>query len=156
MAIKSDAFGGTDWVDGETLNSTDLLDTIEFPLRYVDSDLTEASIANSATETTLGSITIAANTLANGAAVFVRGTMVMEGTSDHYLRLKIGSFGTEATVATAYAYPAGGTDRNTVSLLYYDSTPNWTGSVSILVTGQNQTTSAGDLTICDEILVLGH
>ena len=70
MAIKIDSFGGTDWTDGETLYSADLIETIEFARENPPTDspvqeiYTGSGFNNTGTGSSYNSITHELNAVA--------------------------------------------------------------------------------------------
>jgi len=124
-------------------------------LKYGGSDLTEASIANSTTETTIGSVTIPAGTFATGALIFAHvGIFTLLGETGTF-RIKTGAAGSEATRATMVLTEGVTSLRLHSPFNFYDTAATYTNEVSIIVTGQNSTASVDRICYCTSLIVMG-
>lgn len=137
----------------ECISSTKVWKGVQM-LKYVGSSA-EASISSSVVETTLGTVTIPASTVATGiivsAALGVKGT-----TNDGIFRLKIGPTGSEALKQTVYLLPSTGDGvYQGGAALFYDSTQTWSSEVTVLLTGENSASGEYKTCRCYQMVVIG-
>ena len=123
-------------------------------LTQIYSDNTGSSVSGTLTETTVVSTTITANTVRVGILVMagVRYTNADTGASSAgtTLRLKIGG----STVKTIQlSGQNGSTDVFGTAFFYYDSSQNWSGSIAVSITAQNDDTQ--NTAYVDSLIILG-
>ncbi len=126
-------------------------------LKYADSDLTEGSVASSTAETTIGSVTVLADTVSTGCLIVASlrveaGSDVNQGT----FRLKTGVASSEAERTQVLLKPVAGAGAKVGGVIaWYDTVANYAADVSIIITGQNSESAASNKSICHSIIAFG-
>ena len=130
-------------------------------LEFVGSS-TGGSIADSVTETTLATITIAAGTVTTAILIYVgirfKNTVSSAITATY--RIKTGATGSEVerdSIPLIVDTGGGdGADINGGSLLFYDTNPNWAVENTVLITAENSSGNAAIEAFVDQVIVTGH
>lgn len=126
-------------------------------LEYVGSDLTEASIGSSTAETTIASVTIAADTISTGALYIASLVGKAQAGAANQPSWDIKS-GVAASEASRETFTLNLEANNWVGacIAWYDTVPNWTADVSVIITGTNSDNHANSQTNVLSLVVFGH
>ena len=131
-------------------------------LKYVGEDASVASIGNSTTETTIGSVTIAASTVSSRILIFVNGRFDCITAGDYTtFRIKVGAAASEVTKFTYIIKPPIPDAHYaligiiSVPMIWHDSSETWTNELSVIVTAQNSDARLTTVSYCDNIIIIG-
>lgn len=143
---------------GRKVERSELDTDLEKLLGYIGGDLTVGSITGTTTETTIGSVTIPANTVTGGIVVIVMGRGNLDQTNGLTLRIKIGAAASEATKETLIMNKpeTTGEKKESIFLHCYETAQTWTNEISVIVTGENSSVSGTLVSYCESIIVLGY
>ena len=163
MQILDTDFSDGDFLTAGTVISTSGLNGITTSvnsntltrLMYLASDLGETTIASSTAETTLLSVTIPANTITTGAIYLV--SLRAKAVGGDAIATFTAKSGVPASEATRESYSI---NRNQPAefgnnIAWYDSVPDWTADVSVLITGTNSASGANISITAHSLVVFG-
>jgi len=126
-------------------------------LLYVGSDLTSAQIASSTAETTLGSVTVPAGMVLSGVFVVTtfkaRAQAAAVNNCTYTLKTGVASSEVERE-SHLINLVAEGETGNAIS--WWDDIADYTGDVSILITGTNSDNHANSYITCHSVIVYGY
>lgn len=126
-------------------------------LEYVDSDLTQGSIASSVTETTIANVVIPAATVTTGVLIIASlfGRAQASASNGSTFKLKTGVAASEAE-RESFVISKIADEQHGGCIAWYDSVANYAAEVSVIITGQNSDNHSNSITRCHSMVVFGH
>ena len=120
---------------------------------------TEFDQASSTGETTLGAVTIPANTVSSRVVCYASvGASSNQASQYSEFKLKTGTISSETTRQTIRVPVVDALNADEWeggAMLYVDEASDFTSQISVIVTGQNKTSGATERAMCWQLVVLG-
>lgn len=158
-AVEGDIFYATTAGGSKSIES--LEDNIDNKLlTQIYTDNTGGNVSGTTSETTIVTYTIPANTVRTGilvmAGITFKGSQGGTGAQTGTFRLKINGTTVKTIALTTDSFAVGADDTIVgTAFFYYDNTQNWTGSVAVLISGENSVNAGGVVSSVDSFQIFG-
>ena len=147
--------------DGDQLSEGYFNTLRDFVVKVVDQDQTAAEINNSATETEIAEVEVAANEVESGVLVIATGFFINVGITNRIGTVRLYG-GTSATATNNTLFKtltinigsAAGNTKSGWTIVYWIDSLTFSSLNFINITGQNSAIEAGVKTGCDSLVVV--